>query len=123
MATQAEAINYLKANFKNEDLGDNVFKVLVEYEGNRSQLVFVGIFEHVITMSSPFAGEDDLTPKQALNAVTNGLFGVKLFGDFYSLSNLLFVEDLDASEINKGIAFIAQTADDLEQSLVGGDRL
>ena len=123
MATQAEAINYLKANFKNEDLGDNVFKVLVEYEGNRSQLVFVGVFEHVITLGSPFASEDDLTPKQALNAVTNGLFGVKLFGDFYSLSNLLFVEDLDASEINKGIAFIAQTADDLEQSLVGGDRL
>ena len=123
MATQAEAINYIKSNFKCEAVTDDVYKVLVEYENNRSQLVFVGIFEHVITLNSPFASEDDLTPKQALNAVSDGLFGLKVIGGLYGLSNLLFVEDLDASEINKGIFFIAKAADELENSLVGGDRL
>lgn len=123
MATQAEAVNFLKSNFKCEAISENLFKVLVEYEENRSQLVFVGIFETVITLNSPFASEDDLSAKQALNAVSDGLFGLKVIGGLYSISNLLFVEDLDASEMNKGIYFIAKTADDLEKSLVGGDRL
>lgn len=123
MATQAEALSYIKSNFKNEDLGDNVFKVLVEYDDNRSQLVWVGVLENVITLNSPFASEDDLSPKQALNAVSDGLFGLKTVGTLYTLSYLLFVEDLDASEINKGIHFLARSADELEKSLVGGDRL
>ena len=122
MATAAEAINYIKSNFKCEAVNDDLLKVLVEWD-NRSQLVFLGVFEHAITLNSPFASENDLTPKQALNAVTDGLFGVKCIGGLYSLSNLLFVEDLDASEINKGIYFIAKSADDLENQLVGGDRL
>jgi len=55
--------------------------------------------------------------------VTEGIFGLKMVGKLYGLANLLFVEDLDASEIKKCIHFIARSADDLEQSLVGGDRL
>jgi hypothetical protein len=123
MATQAEAISFLKSNYKCEAVADDLFKVLVEYEDNRSQLVFVGIHDHVMVFNSPFASENDLTATQALNAVTNGLFGIKNIGGLYSLANLIFMEDLDASEFNKGIHFIAKTADDLEKSLVGGDRL
>lgn len=123
MATQAEAIKFLKSNYQAEDVGDNLYKVVVDYEDNRSQLVFVGIFEHVITLNSPFASEDDLSAKQALTATSDGLFGLKQFGTLYTISNLLFVEDLDPSEFNKGIHFLAKTADDLEKSLVGGDRL
>lgn len=123
MATQAEAISYLKSNFKCEAITDDLFKVLVEFEEDRSQLVFVGIYTDVISLNSPFASEDDLSAKQALNAVTDGLFGLKMVGKLYGITNLLFVEDLDASEMNKGLHFIARTADNLEKSLVGGDRL
>jgi hypothetical protein len=123
MATQAEAINYIKSNYKCEAVTDDLFKVLVEYETNRSQLVFVGVHEHAIVLNSPFASENDITAAQALNAVTDGLFGLKNIGGLYSLANLVFMEDLDASEINKGILFLAKSADDLERSLVGGDRL
>lgn len=123
MATQAEAINYIKSNFKCEAVTDDLFKILVEYEENRSQLVFVGVHEHAIVLNSPFASDKDLTAAQALNAVTDGLFGLKNIGGLYSLANLVFMEDLDASEINKGILFLARSADDLEKSLVGGDRL
>ncbi len=55
MATQAEAISYLKSNFKCEAITDDLFKVLVEFEEDRSQLVFVGIYTDVISLNSPFA--------------------------------------------------------------------
>lgn len=123
MATKAEAINYIKANFKCEETGPDTLKVLIEYNSSRSQIVFVVVGEQALMLTSPFALEEDLTAKQALNAVSGGLFGVKIYGPAYALTHLLFVEDLDASEINKGIEFLASVADDLEQSLVGGDRL
>jgi hypothetical protein len=123
MATQAEVINYIKTNYKCEAVSGDLFKVLVEYESNRSQLVFVAVHEHAIVFNSPFASENDLTAAQALNAVTDELFGIKNIAGLYSLANLIFMEDLDESEINKGIFFIAKSADDLEKSLVGGDRL
>ena len=123
MATQAEAINFLKSNFKLEQVSEDFFKILIEFNGNRSQLLYCGVYEFAMVISSPFATEDDLSPKQALNAVAESLFGVKLIGGHYQLSALLFMEDLDASEINKGLFTLAKEADDLEKSLVGGDRL
>jgi len=48
------------------------------------------------------------------------IFGVQKVGDFYALRNIMFLEDLDESEIQKGIELLAVRADDLE-SQVGGD--
>jgi hypothetical protein len=50
------------------------------------------------------------------------VFGVVDIGDFYCLRHVLFIEDLDESEVVNSIRWLGGQADILE-SEVGGDAL
>ena len=123
MATKLEVGNFLRSNFKLEETSPDIYIIEADLEQNRAQLVFVNVVDELIVFTSPFASVNDLTAKQALNAVQNQLFGLREFGEHYCLSHMVFTADLDASEILHSVAFLSQAADNLEKNIVGGDTL
>lgn len=123
MATRAEALSFLQSNYNLNQINNDLYKIEIEYETGRSQLVFVTVNDDFMMFKSPFAKGDDITAKQALEGAGAGGFGVQLVADLYCLAHLVFNADLDASEITYGLGVLASAADDLENELVGGDRL
>ena len=120
MATRAEAINYLRG-INGIKEGDNAFFTYdLALDGGRSQLVFLGVLDDFIIMTSPFASKDDITAAKALDMAM--IFGVSEVAGYYGLRHLLFLEDLDESEIIGGIALLGMRADALESQL-GVDKL
>lgn len=121
MATKQDAINYLIENYELEDLGDDSFKMLFNLDEGRSQLVFVGVFDEIMTIDSPFATTDDINANIAFKLGEDSILGIKKFGETYALRHIVPLEDVDASEIDLGLGFTARAADALEAQ-VGGDK-
>jgi hypothetical protein len=122
MATKSEIRNYIKDNFKYEDTESiDSLKVFVELQSGRSQMSFVLITDIGIAVHSIFAHKEDLTPAQALNLGDSHLLGIAYLLDYYAVTHFIPSEDVDASEIRKGILFCALQADKMEEE-VGGDR-
>jgi hypothetical protein len=121
MATTAEVTTFLRNNFRIEEISTSVFKILVDLDNDRSQLVFVSVGDGLMIFTSPFASNEDITAKQALSAVQGKMFGLQDFGGFYCLAHSVFTEDLDASEILNAVGVLSFDADDLENRVIGGD--
>ncbi len=122
MATQQEAINYIKPNFNTEPLEDGGLKLTFDLGEGRSQLAFVNVNESNVLYGSPFASVNDVTAKQALEANAQFSLGMQMVGDVYVVKHVAPLADLDASEISDGFFLVANIADLLEKELVGGDR-
>lgn len=122
MATQQEAINFIKSNFDTELLESGGLKLVFDLGGGRSQLAFVEVNESNVQYSSPFASVDDVTAKQALEANSEYSVGMQLHGSVYVVKHVTPLADLDASEITEGFELVANIADLLEKQLIGGDK-
>jgi len=120
LATRADTIGFLRGINGMKENDDGSFIYEVQLKDNRTQLVFMVVLDEVLLMTSPFATKDDITAAKALDLAV--IFGVSEVGNFYALRHLLFLEDLDVSEIVNGTTFLAIRADTLEQQ-VGGDRM
>lgn len=121
MASTAEVTNFLRNNFRLEELSAGVFKILVDLDNNRSQLVFASVGDGLMIFSSPFASNEDITAKQAVAAVQGKMFGLQDFAGFFCLAHSVFTEDLDASEILNAVGVLSYDADELESRIIGGD--
>lgn len=121
MASQSEVQNYIKNNINSELIDDGLLKIIYDLGEGRSQLVYAFISDVSLNISSPFAKAEDVTPKQALKAVDGISFGIGMLEDWYVVRHVVPIADLDESEIITGLEVVAQIADDLEDSLVGGD--
>lgn len=123
MASQQEAINFIKSNFVTETYNDGL-KLIFDLDEGRSQLVFVFVDEFKVQYLSPFASIDDVTPKQALEANSEFSVGMQIVDNhLYVVKHVAPLADLDASEIAEGFELVANIADQLEKKLVGGDKL
>lgn len=122
MATRGEAINFLRGinGMREDDDDDGEFTYVLELKDGRSQLVILVVLDDFIVLTSPFADKDDLTARKALDLAV--IFGVADFGGHYCLRHVLFLEDLDESEVVNSVSFLGYRADTLE-SEVGGDAL
>lgn len=121
MATRAEAIKYLRSIDGMQEGDDGLFKCVVEWdEDGRSQLVLLHVVDDFIILTSGFAEKDAISAHKALELAE--IFGVTDTGGFYALRHVLFLEDLDESEIDNSVHLLAARADILE-SKVGGDAL
>mgnify|MGYP000031593560 CR=1 FL=1 len=120
MATRADAINFLRGINGMEEVGDALFRFEVSYDDGRSQLVFLSVLDDLMVLSSPFASKDDISARKALDLAV--IFGVADIGEFYVLRHILFLEDLDESEVVNSISLLAARADTIEEE-VGGDRM
>lgn len=123
MATKAEVAQYLQSNYICEQVSEDVFRFLFTIGDDRSQLVFVALFDGAMQISSPFANKDALTVNQALNASRETIFGLSTVGDFWVLKNTIPTDDVDPSEIEWCLKMVAASADDVELSSTGGDSL
>jgi len=120
LATRADTIEFLRGMNGMKEGENASFTYEVAFKDNRSQLVFLAVLDDVLLMTSPFATKDDITATKALNLAV--IFGVAEVGNFYALRHLLFLEDLDVSEIVNSLNLLASRADTLEEQ-VGGDRM
>lgn len=116
MATASETLSFIKNNYRFEDLGDNMLKLLFDTNDDRSQLVYAHISEHFLTLSSPFADKGKVKAERVFD-VADGLLGVGLFGEYYVAKHLIPIEDLDPSEVGVGFGLIANVADGYEAAL------
>mgnify|MGYP006271560071 CR=1 FL=1 len=123
MASIEEVQSYIISNWNAEHVGEGSLRLEAELGEGRTQMVFATIVGDILAISSPFAKEESITEELALHLSSNTFFGVKVFGGFYVLQHIIFVEDLDASEIDKGLALIASFADQLESTLGNRDNL
>lgn len=121
MATVKEIKKFIEDNYNFELLENGLFKILLDGDDGRSQLVFVEVNDTWLNALSPFANFDDVTPKQALMANAGYILGMQIFGEMYCVKYAALVADLDESEVVSGLQFAAAIADDLESKLVGGD--
>lgn len=122
MATMQQAIDFMKSKYKHEEITDTLFKLIFETDNGRTQLVFAEFTDDFIGFSSPFASTGDMTPKQALDAASGLLCGIKIVGDTYYVANLAPLENLDESEMYDNLILISLLADRLEENHVGGDQ-
>jgi hypothetical protein len=123
MATQKEVKSYIEKNLNADALEDDIFKIVYDLGNERSQVVFVQVASESLNIASPFAKSEDVTPKQAFKAIENYAFGIGTLGDWYVVRHVVPLADLDESEIIHGFEIVAMIADELEDSLVGGDAL
>jgi len=123
LATKKEVIKYITKNFSCEQMEDSFYKLVFDIDGDRSQLVFALVTDSALVVGSPFALTKELTAKQALDACQEYDLGIGIVGDYYMLKHLMPIDDLDESEIMLGFQLVAVFADELEEKLVGGDRL
>ncbi len=121
MASQQEAIDFIKSNYRFDELQGGMLKFVFDLDGGRSQLVFVIVGETIVEYFSPFGDVSDVTAKQALDAISGYSFGMQLVDGQFVVKHVVFLENLDASEIKDGFQIVASIADELENKLVGGD--
>jgi hypothetical protein len=121
MATRGEAMKYLRGINGMKEGDDGLFSYVIKWaDDGRSQLVFLRVVDEFIILTSAFAHKDDISTHKALDLAM--IFGVTDMGDHYGLRHVIFLEDLDESEIINGIKWLGARADILE-SKVGGDAL
>lgn len=122
MATVAEIKKFLEKTYNYDVLDSGTYKIVMDDDGGRSQLVFVEVNDTWLNVLSPFAEMDDVTPKQALLANSEYVLGMQILGDTYCVKYVALIADLDESEVVTGIEYAAGIADQLERELVGGDK-
>ena len=120
MATRAEAMKYLRGIDNMREGDDGLFTFVVTFTDGRSQLVFIKVVDEFIVLSSAFAEKDAVSAHKALDMAV--IFGVIDMGDHYGLRHVIFLEDLDESEVVNGVKWLAMRADILETE-IGGDAL
>jgi hypothetical protein len=120
MASQSEAVAFIRANYQVEELAPNTFKIAFNSGGLRSQNVYVGVTDYELQVTAPFAWQKDISADRALTA-NSSMFGVVIINGAFALKHNAFLADLDASEIEKAFKILAGYADELEKQLGNSD--
>ena len=129
MTTWNDLKTYVHSHYKIADEQDNMIKLIFETRDMRSQVVVLwhltlsGNGEEWVQIESPFGelGSIDLTA--ALQAVGNTVCGgMALFGNMVTFRHSLPLADLNIAEFESPLALVTTTADQLEKTLVGGDK-
>jgi hypothetical protein len=120
MSTERDAlIFWLNSNYQVEALSDEVFKVNLLLDGNRTQMVFVAVWVDNFTVFSPIAAYDKTVALDILDYVAaNGVMGLTVFGEFLCITNSSF--NLNGPSLDDWISYMAETADDIERAITGG---
>lgn len=127
MASWADLKDYIASSGNGMEVMDSGgLKVLVELEGSRSQLVFVlppmdFAGQRLVGFRSPVASTNEVKPEHLFAA--SNLFGVVEGAGLYMLTHTVILDTLDAEEAAFALFALAVSADQVEKSVVGGDRL
>lgn len=128
MTTWNDLVAYVHANYKIADENPNMIKMIFETGGMRSQVVILWHLtlhegEEWVQVESPFAELGSIDLAQALQHVGNTVCGgMALFGNLVTFRHSLPLDNLNINEFESPLALVTTTADNLEKTLVGGDR-
>lgn len=121
MATQQQAIDFMKSKYQVEDLGEGLYKMTFTLSEGRSQVILATFNDNWIMFSSKFASTDDMTPKQALEKSSDWICGIQMIGEAYYIRNVVSLKDLDESDFVENLELVMNVADIIEEKFVGGD--
>jgi hypothetical protein len=121
MTTGNDIINYLKSNYDAKDEGNNLYSIQRSWTDGRSQLVLVAVQDKFVSISSPVAKLEDVNLDKLVKLVSGvSACGVRIIGDWVMISNVGFVDTMDALELDVPIIAISETADEIEKAITGG---
>ena len=125
MATWPELKGFIKQNFVISDESDSSLFLTFETLGGRSQVVLVmhgeqDVLPPFVTFASPVADVSSVSAEKVLD--TGSFLGVAKIGDRYFVKDIVFLADLDPSEVAAQFEIVAVDADILESQLTGGDK-
>lgn len=125
MATWPELKSYIKQNYNISNEDDTSLFLTFQTFGDRSQVVLVTHLEQEIlppfvTFASPVADVSSVSAEKVLDE--GSFLGVAKIGDRYFVKDIVFLADLDPSEVGAQFEIVTKDADVLENNLTGGDR-
>jgi hypothetical protein len=116
MATGQEVISFIVDKY-GASLSDNgTLSLQVPLDGGRTQMVYAGVAEGALQVTSPVVWAERIDAERFLKA-NNSMFGAVEINGAYALKHNAFIEDIDESEILKALAVLAAYADEFEARL------
>lgn len=109
-------LEFIRSNYEHEPVSDNIVKLEVPISDNRTQMVYVGVTEEELQVTSPFAWQENVSADRALEANAS-MFGIVSINGAFALKHNAFLEEINESEIEKAFIVLAVQADELEQAL------
>jgi hypothetical protein len=128
MTTWNDLVAYVHNHYKIADENPNMIKMVFETAGMRSQVVILWHLtladgEEWVQIESPFGELGSLDLSRALQEVGNTVCGgMAMFGNLVTFRHSLPLDNLNINEFESPLVLVTTTADNLERSLVGGDR-
>jgi hypothetical protein len=121
MSTQREALIYwLQSNYQVDQISGELFRLNLRVGEDRSQLVFVSIWEENFTVFSPISQYSPQTANKALEFISeNGVVGLTIFDGTLCVTNSSL--SLNGPTLDEWIAYIGETGDDYENRLTDGE--
>jgi hypothetical protein len=129
MATWSDVVAYVRSNYKIAEEKPNSLKLIFETGNLRSQVVLLWHLtlndgsEDWVQIESPFGelGSVDLTAAVQMigNTVCGGMAHV---GNLVTFRHSLPLLNLNINELERPLALVTTTADNLERELTGGDK-
>lgn len=125
MTTKNDIVNYLKTKYAAEQVSEGLYSLEVKWTDGRSQLVLVVVGDNIVSVSSPVGKLSDVNLANLVKFVSEtSPWGVRIVGDWVTISDAGFTESMDAVELDVPIRFISEAADEIEHALSnGGDAL
>jgi hypothetical protein len=106
---------FIIENYDCEEFPNGGLKISLEFPDGAIQVVTLQVDEvsgeEYLFLGAPFATNNDLSAEQALNLASRAApFGVGIVGDYFVLRHLIPLGDVDPSEIQFGIGYLAGQA-------------
>lgn len=130
MARWQDVRTFIHQQYKAEDMGENIMKLVFDVGDGRSQLVFLirealldGSEEWVV-VASPFAPQAAADLAKVVDKVANLVCGgLSRIGEHLVLKHALPLANMDTNELIRPMQLVLTSADKLEQELLGSDAL
>lgn len=123
MATWSELKSFVKSNYKVAHESDGALMLGFNTVDDRSQVIMVIHVEQdfapdFVTFASTVAKVGSVPAEKVMAEAR--IFGVGVFDDEYVVKDIVFLDDLDPSEVNSQFNLVAMAADLMEARLTGG---
>jgi hypothetical protein len=116
MASQTEVFDFIKKNYKHEQLASFNVKIQVPLRDRRSQTVYVAVTETELQVTSPFAWQGRVSSDKVFEE-NKSMFGIVTVNGAYALKHNAYIADIDESEIENAFIVLGAHADLFERSL------
>lgn len=121
MATQEEALSYVRRKFVTRELSESAVTLTMELKDERSQLMIIRVDENWIHFESGFAKIGTVDPLEAAQLANEYILGIQATDEVFLVRHVIPLENLDESEVNDGIMLVSSIGDELEKKLTGED--